>query len=57
MNYILVEKKNHLHVHGHFSSKQRAESHLKNTIPEYVAKGYFMDKTLTAQDFEIIEKP
>jgi len=51
----LVEKKNHLAVHGLFSSLESAENHLKNVIPEYVEKRYFMDKTLTKDDFEIIQ--
>ncbi len=51
----IVEKKNHLAVHGIFETRARAERHLAVTIPEYVAKGYFIDKTLRAGDFEIIE--
>lgn len=53
--FKIVEKKNHLAVHGLFDSKERAERHLTIVIPEYVAKGYFMDKTLTADCFEIKE--
>jgi len=53
--YKLVEKNNHLAVHGLFDVKERAEKHLEETVPEYVRKGYFMDKTLTATSFEIIE--
>ena len=54
MNKIaIVEKNNPLAVHGYFDSIERAELHLKNNIPDYVARGYFMDKTLTAQDFVI----
>lgn len=51
----LVEKKNHHHVHALFMSRESAERHLRETIPDYIRKGYFMDKTLTAADFEIIE--
>lgn len=54
--YVLVEKKNRLAVHGLFDSLDRAQRHLKETIPVYVAKGYFMDKTLKATDFEIVQK-
>ena len=50
----IVEKKNHLAVHGLFDSMGRAKRHLNEIIPEYVRKSYFMDKTLTATDFEII---
>ncbi len=55
MQYKIVEKKNPLALHGLFDSRERAERHLKETIPGYVAKGYFMDKTLTADCFEIAE--
>lgn len=52
----IVEKKNHLAVHGIFDYMESAEKHLKNVIPEHVRKGYFMDKTLTADDFIILVK-
>lgn len=51
----VVEKKDHLAVHGYFESRESADKHLKQTIPVYVARGYFMDKTLTANDFEVAE--
>ena len=54
MGFKLVEKKDHLAVHALFDSHDRAERHLKEIIPLYVARGYYMDKTLTADDFEII---
>jgi len=54
MGFKLVEKKDHLAVHALFDSRDRAERHLKEIIPLYVAHGDFMDKTLTADDFEII---
>ena len=50
----IVEKRNHNAVHGIFDTRDRAERHLREIIPRYVARGYFMDKTLTADDFEII---
>lgn len=52
--FKLVEKCNHLAVHGHFGSKESAEQHLKEKIPLYVQRGYFTDKTLTADSFEVI---
>ncbi len=55
MKAKLVEKKNHLAVHGIFCSRKSAEKHLKEIIPEYCRKGYFMDKTLTPESFEIID--
>ena len=55
MEYALVEKKNHHALHGLFDSRERANKHLAETIPVYVARSYFMDKTLTAESFEVIE--
>ena len=51
----IVEKKNHLAVHAIFDTMERAENHLKNIIPVYVSKSYFMDKSLSADDFMILE--
>lgn len=51
--FKIVEKKNPLALHGLFMTYETAEKHLKITIPEYVRKGYFMDKTLRADDFVI----
>ena len=53
MQYKLVEKKDPLALHAIFDSLESAERHLKETVPQYVAMGYFMDKTLTADSFEI----
>ena len=53
--YAIVEKKNHLAMHGLFDSYTDAQRHLAVAIPAYVAKGYFMDKSLRAEDFEIVE--
>lgn len=55
MVYKLVEKKNHLACHGLFDTLPRAERFLKEDVPEYVRRGYYMDKTLTADCFEIVE--
>jgi hypothetical protein len=54
--FKLVEKKNHNAVHGLFDSRERAEFHLVNRIRLYVACGYFTDKTLRVDSFEIIEE-
>lgn len=51
--FKIVEKKNPLAVHGYFISRETAERHLSQTIPDYVARGFFMDKTLTAKSFKI----
>lgn len=53
MEFYIVEKKNKLATHGVFSSKRAAEKHLKEVIPAYCQKGYFMDKTLTPECFKI----
>ena len=54
LHWIVVEKKNHHARHVLCSSLSSAEYHIKERIPEYVAKRYFMDKTLTADCFCII---
>jgi hypothetical protein len=56
MTYYLVEKKDHLVVHGIFHSLERAKQFLATDVPIYCERGYYMDKTLTADDFEIICK-
>ena len=53
MQYGIYEKNNPLALHGIFDTLERAEKHLKETIPVYVARSYFMDKTLKADSFEI----
>jgi hypothetical protein len=53
--YKITEINNPLAVHGLFDSLQRAERHIKEVIPVYVNRGYFMDKTLTKDSFKIIK--
>ncbi len=53
--YKIIEKENPLAVHGLFDSKERADRHLRDVIPEYVKRGFFMDKTLTAESFKVVE--
>jgi hypothetical protein len=57
MQYGIYEKDKQLSLHGIFDSLERAEYHLKEVIPVYVAKSYFMDKTLTKDSFEIRTYP
>lgn len=52
--YKIVEKNNKLAVHGHFNTLERAERHLKEIIPLYCKRGYFTDKSLTPDSFEIL---
>ena len=54
MKYYIVEKTNHLAVHGIFDTQERAAKHLTQTIPMYCANGYFMDKALLPTSFEIM---
>lgn len=54
MKYKLVEKENHLAVHVLFDSYASAHRHLVMNIPAYCEKGYFMDKSLTPESFEIV---
>lgn len=52
--WFVVEKDNHYAIHAICDSKDEADNHLKTKIPEYVRNGYFTDKTLTAESFEVI---
>lgn len=51
--FKIIEKNNPLAVHAHCATKESAERWLTVNAPEYCAKGYFMDKTLTPESFEI----
>lgn len=53
--FKIVEKANLLAVHAHCSTRESAQRWLDVNAPEYCAKGYFMDKTLTPDRFEIKE--
>ncbi len=55
MKYKMVEKSNHLHVHAYFDSMASGKRFLKEVVPVYCQRGYYMDKTLTPDSFEIIE--
>lgn len=54
--FAIIEKGNPLAVHGLFYSRERAEQFLRETVPVYVARGYYMDKTLTAESFCVAER-
>lgn len=56
-NFYVVEKANHLHVHAHCHSRDTGDYWIAHRAPEYCAKGYFMDKTLTPDSFEVIPIP
>jgi hypothetical protein len=57
MKYVIVEKANPLATHAVCDTRERAQYWIDVKAPEYAAKGYFMDKTLTADSFTIKEKP
>lgn len=40
---------------GFFDNRERAERYLATTVPLYIERGYFTDKTLCQADFEIIK--
>lgn len=51
--FNVVEKKNNLAVHAICDTKESAQRWIDKNAVEYCAKGYFMDKTLTPESFEI----
>lgn len=55
MTFKVVEKANHLAVHCIAYTKERAERWIAVNAVEYCKKGYFSDKTLTPESFEVIE--
>jgi len=54
--WAIVEKDNPLALHGLFDYYDRAERHIQEIIPVYVARGYYMDKSLTAESFMIVKR-
>jgi hypothetical protein len=50
---MVVEKKNHNAVHAHCSTLESANRWIETNAVGYCAKGYFMDKTLTPDSFEV----
>lgn len=54
--YYVVEKKNPLAVHCIADTRERAEYWVKEKAPLYCSRGYFMDKTITPESFEIRER-
>jgi hypothetical protein len=53
MRFLVIEKQNNLAVHAICDTLERAQHWIDRNAPEYVRKGYFMDKTLTADSFTI----
>ena len=54
--FMMVEKANPLACHGIFESRETGERHLRDTVPDYCRRGFYMDKTLTPESFEIVER-
>jgi hypothetical protein len=57
MKYTIIEKANPLATHAICDTLERAQHWIDVKAPEYAAKGYFMDKTLTADSFTIKVTP
>ena len=53
MKFLVIEKQNRLAAHAICDTLERAQNWIDTKAPEYVKKGYFMDKTLTADSFTI----
>jgi hypothetical protein len=53
--FKVIEKLNPLAVHCIAATRDRAEHWIKVLAPDYCAKGYLMDKTLTPDSFTIKE--
>jgi len=53
MRFLVIEKQNPLAIHAICDTLERAQHWIDRNAPEYVRKGYFMDKTLTADSFTI----
>ena len=56
MTFKVVEKSNPLAVHCICCTRERAEHWINTLAPLYVARGYFSDKSLTADSFAIVEE-
>lgn len=55
MIFKIIEKANPRAVHAHCYSLESAKRWIEVNAPEYCARGYFMDKTLTPGSFTILE--
>lgn len=55
--FKVVEKLNNLAVHAHCDTLESAQRWIDVNAKEYCEKGYFVNKTLTPNSFEILTKP
>jgi len=53
MRFYVVEKQNPKAVHCVCDTLERAQHWINTLAPLYVAKGFFVDKTLTAHSFTV----
>ena len=52
--YKIIEKANPLSVHALCDTLESANRWLTVNAPDYVKRGFFMDKTLTPSSFEAV---
>jgi hypothetical protein len=55
--YKIVQKQNNLVVHALCETLERAKYWIEVKAPVYVERGYFSDKSLTQDSFEIKHEP
>lgn len=53
-DWKIVEKKNPLATHAVFMSRESAERFLAVNVPDYCARGLYMDKSLTPDSFQVV---
>ena len=56
MKFKVIETDNPLAVHAICDTLERAQYWIDVKAPEYVAKGYFVNKALTPESFTIVEE-
>lgn len=54
--FKVIEKDHPLHVHAICSSLASAQQWIAELAPQYCAKGYFMNKSLTPESFVVIKQ-
>lgn len=53
-SWKIVEKNNHNALHALCDSQSDARRYLDITVPDHCARGFYMDKTLTPESFEVL---
>lgn len=54
MNAYSVRNKKDGWVMAQCCTKESAERYLSQTLPDYIKRGFLVDKTLTADDFHVV---